>query len=211
MENITFNFYHKFDKHFAGSHKNYSLYVGLILLFIIINIFSCQFKIIVDIETLYWVFSSLLQALLALVALMGVVSIFKLQNLQSNESRILDEVNNPMNGYFSLLNNRYSTIESLHSAIGEFLSKSKREETHIIVVMQYRIDDLLSSKMLVTDYAVKYTIFTFTIALVALLFLMLVSQISFLYLGVNSLYLMFILTSYSLFFAAKGFIYSIKG
>lgn len=211
MESFILNIYQKLGDCFTGTHKKKPLYIGLLIIFILLFLISYYKKIIVDKNTLYWVFSSLVQALLALVALMGVVSIFKLQNLYNEENRILDESNNRNLGYFTLLNNGYSTIEDFNSAIDKHLSERKLEKTHFMVIMHNRIKNLMLSKKLVTNYAIKYTIFTFTVALLALFFLMIVSQISTFYLGINSLYLMFILTGYSLFLAVKGFVYSIKG
>ena len=170
MESFIFNIYQKLGDYFTGTHKKKILYIGLLIIFILLLFISYYKKIIVDKNTLYWVFSSLVQALLALVALMGVVSIFKLQNLHNDENRILDESNNRMLGYFTLLNNGYSTIEDFYSAINIFLSKVTIEKTHFMVVMQNRIKNLMLSKKLVIDYAIKYTIFTFTVALVSLIF-----------------------------------------
>lgn len=211
MEDIIFNFYQKLGDYFTGSYRKKPLYIGLLIIFLFLGYLSYRLKIIVNTETLYWVFSSLVQALLALVALMGVVSVFKLQNLHSDESRIIDESNDPMRGYFALLNNRYPTIETLNLAIETYISNHKKENINsIIIAMQQRIDYLLLSKKLVTDYATKYAVYTFAVALVALLFLFFSPQISTFYLGIISLYFMFILVSYSLFLATKGFAYSIR-
>jgi len=156
------------------------------------------------------VFSSLVQALLALVALMGVVSVFKLQVLYSHEQRILDEINDPDRGYFYLLNNRYSTILLIKVALTKYLASNMVGETHLVATMSKRVDDLLLSKKLVADYAIRYTVYTFAVALLSLLFLIFVKQISGLYLGPGTLYLMFILSSHSLFLATKGVAYSIR-
>lgn len=210
MDNFTFNLYEKLGEYFTGSRRKQPVFIALIFVFIALNLLSYRQEIIVDSETLYWVFSSLVQALLALVALMGVVSVFKLQNLHSHEQRVLDETNDPGRGYFTLLNNRYSTIHALKAAIESYLSSHQIGETHLISTMNKRIDDLLLSKRLVANYAIKYTVYTFAVALLSLLFLILTKQISELYLGLNALYLSFILSSYSLFLATKGVAYSIR-
>lgn len=210
MDDFTFSLYEKLGEYFTGSHKKQPVYIVLIVIFIALNFLSYCYELMVNPETLYWVFSSLVQALLALVALMGVVSVFKLQNLHSHEQRILDETNDPGRGYFNLLNNRYSSINTLKTAIEHFLSSHDVGETHLVATMSKRIEDLLLSKKLVADYAIKYTVYTFTVASLSLLFLIFTKQISSLYLGVNSLYLMFILSSYSLFLATKGMAYSIR-
>ncbi len=209
MEDIIFNFYQRLGDYFTGSHRKRPLYIGLLILFLILGYLSYRLKIIVNTETLYWVFSSLVQALLALVALMGVVSVFKLQNLHGDEGRILDESNDPMRAYFTLLNNRYSTIETLKLAIDTYVSNHELKN-NLIAAIQQRVDNLLLSRKLVVNYAVKYAVYTFAVATVALLFLIFSPQISAFYLGIISLYLMFILVSYSLFLATKGFAYSIR-
>ena len=205
-----FDVYQRLGDYFTGSYRKRPLYIGLLIIFLFLGYLSYRLKIVLDIETLYWVFSSLVQALLALVALMGVVSIFKLQNLHSNESRILDESHDTMGGYFAMLNDKYSTIETLKSAIEAYISINQSKSNSLIIAMQQRIDVLILSKKLVADYAIRYTAYTFAVVLIALLFLIFSPQISAFYIGVISLYLIFILVSYSLFLAAKGFSYSIR-
>lgn len=208
MEDIIFNLYQRTGEYFTGNRRKRPLFVVLILLFILLNFLSYVLKVIVDVETLYWVFSTLVQALLALVALMGVVSIFKLQNLYDQRNKLLAESQSPM---FTIhLNGEYSTIEALFQAIDSYIVAKRIGKPHYMITMKNRIDDFFLSKGLVVGYAVKYTVYTFSVAITALLFLMLAPVISALYLGINSLYLIFILTSYSLFLAGKGFIYSVQ-
>jgi hypothetical protein len=211
MEVFIFNFYQKLGEYFTGSSRKKPLFILLLGIFILINFLSYQFKIIIETDTLYWVFSSLVQALLSLVALIGVVSIFKLQNFHQDERKILDEVNDDARGYFMFLNKRFFSLKELSDAVEVHLSQKPSQNGFYFVSLDKRIQDCLLSKKLVIEYSAMYTIYTFFTVLVSLLFLMLVPQISVMYLGFTSLYLMFVLSSYSLFLAAKGVIYGVGG
>ncbi len=211
MENITLNLYQKIGDYFTGRCRKNILYTTSLIIFILIFFLSVRFKFTIDKETLYWVFSSIVQALLALVALMGVVSIFKLQNLNIEQDRIIKEAKNPQ--YTIFLNNEYSTIEKLMLAFDRYISTCKSKGTEITTYMldiKKEIDSLLLSKRLTIDYAIKYTVYTFTVVIISLLPLMLVDQIYLLYLGYSFFYLIFLLTSYSLFLATKGFSHAIN-
>ncbi len=208
METFILNIYQKLGDYFTGSKRRRLLYALVVIFFVSILVISTCFKLSVSIDTLYWVFSSLVQALLALVALMGVVSVFKLQSLKSSEDQFLMIARESTYTYY--IGAPPSTIELLLSKIEPVISSNNLDKSNHLHILRDNIMEVRSSKELVVNYATKYAIFTFLVVLLSLLFLMCTTYISRFYLGVPSLYLMFVLTAYSLFLAMKGFSGSIR-
>ena len=207
MEDFVFNLYQRLGDYFTGSTKRNGLYAFFLIIFIILIPVTYWFEITVEAETLYWVFSSLTQALLALVALMGVVSIFKLQNLNESKRMLAQEIFDAK--WLALVYGKYTPIELLLRAIDKFIKDNATSDSHHIVALKKLLEDNLLSKSLVIDYARKFSIYTFAIVMLSLVFLMFTQQISSSYVGTNILFAMFILTGYALFLAAKGLSYTI--
>lgn len=67
-----------------------------------------------------------------------------------------------------------------------------------------KIGQTSSEHYFVPEYAQKFTVYTFFIVMLSLLFLMFTPIISALYLGMPLLYLIFFLTGHALFMVAKG-------
>jgi len=88
--------------------KNKISKITALLIFLIFS-FSFLFKINFpsDIEILYWIFSSVVQSLIALIALVGLVVVYRLGIISNQESLIL---NNKSRALESLLNIRGDTI-----------------------------------------------------------------------------------------------------
>jgi hypothetical protein len=208
MEKQILKIYQKFGDYFTGNHRKRYLYLSVTMIFVALLIVSILYKIVVSIDTLYWVFSSLVQALLALVALMGVVSIFKLQSLKSSEDQLLIIAREQTYTYY--YGAPPPTIELLLEKIEPIIKSSNLGPTNHLYVLRENIKDIKLPKKLVVDYAIQYTVYTFSVVLLSLLFLIFSTQISLLYAGVPTLFLIFIFTSFSLFLAAKGFSYSIQ-
>lgn len=148
IEDFFDNIYFKFGNYFTGKKRTQPFYICLFLGLIIIHYLCFHFKIIANTETLYWVFSSLVQALITLVAVLGAVSMFQIERKK---------------GYVS--------------------------------------DP--SFKGYVHNYFHTFTIFTFSVVLISLLFLMFTPILSKFYLGWDALYIIFILTCRVLFLVAK--------
>lgn len=207
MEDFVFNLYQQLGDYFTGSRRRNWLYIFFLVVFIVLIPITHRLEITVEAETLYWVFSSLVQALLALVALMGVVTIFKLQNLNESKKMLAQEIFDSK--WMALTYGKYTPIEILLLAIDKFIANNATSGAHRINALKQLLEDNLLARNLVIDYARKFSIYTFAIVLLSLIFLMFTQQISDLYAGVNTLFAMFVFTSYSLFLAAKGFSYTI--
>lgn len=203
MEDIVFSIYQKLGDYFTGKTRKNLVYITLVLIFIFLNFVSYRYRVVVNTSVLHLVFSSLVQALLALVALMGVVSIFKLQSLKSSEDQLLMIAREQTYTYY--IGAPPPTIELLLEKIEPIIQSNNLNQSNHLYVLRKNIRDIKLSKDLTIDYTIKYTIFTFGVTLLALIFLIFASQISTFYLGINSLYLMFILVAYSLFLVGKGF------
>jgi len=208
MEKEILKIYQKLGNYFTGTHRKKYLYIFLVIIFILLSVISIIYKINIPIDTLYWVFSSLVQALLALVALMGVVSIFKLQSLKSSEDQFLMMSREHTYTYYTGAPS--PTIKLLLEKIESIIKSGNISASNHLSILRDNIKDIENSKKIVTDYAIQYTIYTFFVVLLSLLFLIFTAQIYLLYMGIPLLFLIFILSSYSLFLVAKGFSYSIK-
>ena len=205
---IILNIYQKLGDYFTGTSKKQFLYTLVVIFFVFLLLISYIQKINVPVDTLYWVFSSLVQALLALVALMGVASIFKLQSLKSSEDQFLMIARESTYTYY--IGVPPPTIELLIEKIEPIITSNNLNKSSHIFVLRENIRDIKVSKELVTSYAIEYTVYTFFVALLSLLFLIFAPTISLLYIGIPTLYLIFVLATFSLFLATKGFSYSIR-
>lgn len=160
-------------------------------------------------ETLYWVFSSLVQALLALVALTGVASIFKLQTLSAREDRILKI--SPANPHKILKDQAYFPGQYLLDTINKYLANATAgEDTKDLRVMKANLEEIFQAKKTTIKNAIVFTIYTLCLVFLALFFLIFSTQITALKLGIFAVSLIFIITAYSLFLAAKSFIKAFK-
>jgi|SRR3989344_5763554 len=148
-EDFIRKIYFRVGWYFTGKKLTNRFWIIAILIFMSINWFSYVYKLVVIPETLYWVFSSLVQGLLTLVALLVATSMFKIGQRKNNEGS---------------------------------------GDANIFVPNQLH----------------EFVVFTFTIVLISLVFLMFTPYISSYYLGWPFLYLIFILTSRSLFIVIKN-------
>jgi hypothetical protein len=84
IEEYIFDIYWKLGGYFTGKHRTRPFYIVQVIFFILIFLFSILKKSIVSENTLYWVFSSLVQALLALVAFLGAASMFQMNSAKDD-------------------------------------------------------------------------------------------------------------------------------
>ncbi len=78
-EDFISKIYSKIGAYFTGTKRRNIFWIVALLLFISLCVVSYLYKLIVPTETLYSVYSSLIQGLLALVALLGASAMFKLE------------------------------------------------------------------------------------------------------------------------------------
>ena len=93
-EEFIFRIYQRLLLRFMGQGQ--PIYGWLTLIFGVIVWAACYYQATVDIEILYRVFGSVMQALLTLIAVLGTVSIFRLNRLDSSEAFKKDFIPNYM-------------------------------------------------------------------------------------------------------------------
>lgn len=211
MDEFVYRVYERTGAYFTGSQRKKPLYVFLVLIFVLLFVFKdClaqTYGLSIGVGLFSLIMSGLIQALLALVGLMGVVSIFKLQRLDGRETRILELTPTNPDPFFK-------GVAYLHSqALLTEVNNRIKEGTNItqdVKNIQINLEEINKFKGWVIDYAGKFTVYTFAVSLVALVFLIFSEQIILMNLGLSTLYLVFVFTSYSLFLATKGFIQTLN-
>lgn len=206
MADIFYKIYERIGGYFTGTERRRRFWEAVFLVFLFTIFLEFYYKILIPQEILYWVFSSIVQALVALVALLGVVAVFKLQVLHDQGRRIIDAALSPTPFtylYASLCNQTITSIEELSWEINRILKDGEDREPRVKELKE-RIDNLFLSKNLITDLAIKFSVYTFAVAIIALLLLISSSLLYEYFLGLPILFLIFILTAYSFFLAIKG-------
>lgn len=211
MDELTYRTYEKWGEYFTGSQRKKPLFFFFAVIFFLLFFFRESLadflNLQVEIETLNLVFTTLIQALLALVGLMGVVAIFKLQRIDAMEARILDlSMQNP---HSLLVGTAFVRPEGLLRAVTDYL-KDNTENVEDLHILRLNLDNTALSRRLVIEYAAKFTIYTFCLVLLALVFLIFTPEISSQKMGLSAVYLTVLLTAWSLFLAAKGFIQTLN-
>ena len=196
--------------YFTGSSRRRLFWIPVFIVFVCSAYIGFYYKIVITQDTLYWVFSSIVQSLVALVALFGVVAIFKLQILYNRERQIIESTFSPnMFLYPELAGKTITSIEELSLEINKILKAGVSEESRVKKFKE-RIDNLFLSKNLIIDFTIKFSVYTFTIVIFALLFLMSAPLISEYFLGLPILFTVLISIAHLLFLVIKGIAASIK-
>ncbi len=208
MEEIVYKTYQYIGDYLTGRRRQF--FILATLLIIILIALSIYFKIEIPQETLYWVFSSIVQALLAFVALFGVVAVFKLQNIHTNEERLIEELNKGksllaiLGGVLSAISAE-ELLNNIKRAIGD---KDERAISGDIYkqlwIAKERLETYRWATGFVREFMLKFIIYTFGVVILSLIFLA-TSHFIFQYnLGLPAIFLIILLTVYSLFLAIKG-------
>ena len=210
MGGIFLRVYQIFGSYFTGSSRKTVLYSILALILALSYAFRCSLTI--DSEILALVFSSLFQALIALVGLLGVVTVYGLQNLEAAEQSLLAILH--ANPHPLLKGKRPLDAPSLLTKIKDHLYTQKEltahEDNSDLITISSHLNKIDSSRKLIITYASEFTVFAFATALLALGLLITSTQLAENDLGLPSVCLMSILTSYSIFLAIKGFVQTLN-
>jgi hypothetical protein len=207
MEDIVYKIYQYIGDYLTG--KRGQIFILLLVGFILLVILSFHYQIKIAENILTQVFSGIFQSLVALVALLIVASIFKLQILHDREEKIVDEMRSPSSDFVYQTGriNEVMTLEELLEEINKISKKMEQDKTSIprrLNEIKKIAEDILLSKSLIKDFTLKFSIYTFFVVIISLIFLMFASLISIYFLGIPMLYLIFLLVTYSLFLVIKG-------
>lgn len=208
MEEKIYKIYQHIGNYSTGRRRCF--FVSIILIFLLLIPISIHFKVNIPRDTLYWVFSSIVQALLAFVALFGVMAIFKLQSIHINEERLIEGLNKG-NSALAILGGDLSAtstqelLENIKKIIGED-DKSAISGSNYKKLKGARelIEAYAREKVFIREFMLKFIIYTSSVVVLALIFLA-TSYILYQYnMGLPAVFLIIILTIYSLFLAIKG-------
>jgi len=208
MEEKIYKIYQYIGDYFTGKRRYF--YVLIFAIFILLIPISFFLKVIIPRDTLYWVFSSIVQALLAFVALFGIMVVFKLQNIHVNEERLIEGLNKG-NSALAMLGGDISatSIQELLKNIKKFVGEDDRSAisgSHYKKLKAARelIESYLREKIFIREFMLKFIIYTSGVVVLALIFLA-ISHVLYQYnVGLPAMFLIIILTVYSLFLAIKG-------
>ncbi len=206
MENFIYIWYQKLGDYFTGSQRKNPLIVVVIISFLLVSGLAYYFQVQISETTLNLVFSSITQALLSLVALLGVAALFKLEAIRGEENQIMQSALNSQ--VYSWLASRLEgkiivTGEDLMLELNTIFKEGNPNEARI-KVLKTKLEFLFLGRKLTREYLITFTIYTFFVVLVSLVFLIFAPFIAIHYLGVSSLLLVLLLTGYCLFLVTKG-------
>lgn len=134
-------------------------------------------------DTLFWVFSSIVQSLLALVALTGVVTVFKYQSMSTREDRLLEELNKG-NSDLAMLGGKLTATSGMEllKNIKQFVPELPTEnDGYRIIKLRQPMNELESHNFLrgfLSKYMLRVTIYAFTVVLFSLFELMVTEHLS---------------------------------
>lgn len=177
MEEIFSNYYQKLGDYFTGLRR-WLFYAIVIVGLIIILAAEYFFHFNIEAETLFWVFSSIVQSLMALVAFMAVVVVSKYQTMLTREDRLLEELNKETSDLAKLGGNLTATsIEELGKNIDVHVPKvpsnSDRYRTLKLRRVKQEIESYVFLRSFLSDYMLRFTIYTFSVVVFDLLALIL--------------------------------------
>ncbi len=183
MEQILYKIYQKLGDFFTGSLKRYLFYAIIFIILTIILIFESYFRFEIKAETLSWVFSTIVQSLMALVALVGVIVIFKYQSMSTREDRLLEELNKDTSDLAKLGGNLTATsaeelLQNIKPHTPEPLSNNDGFRTIKLRTVKQELKAHIFIRSFLGDYMLKFTIYVFLIAVFDLVALAIVSLLS---------------------------------
>ena len=210
MEEITYKIYQHAGNYFTGRRKQF--FTLMCIVFIVLIGVSIYYQIKIPQDALYWIFSSLVQSLAALVALLGVVIIFKLQTINNREDRILEEMSKSHSSFIYFVGvtavQEITSIEELLLKISKITDNNTGEQgdyhINVLKTIKNKLEHFREIKLLMHNFMIKFSVYTFAVIVLNLIFLStshLIYQYNF---GLPIIFLVIILTSYSLFLVVKG-------
>lgn len=209
MEEILYKIYKKLGKFFTGSRRRREFY--LIIFAGLIGAVSLELflKFSITTDTLFWVFSSIVQSLMALVAFMGVVVVFKYQSMSTREDRLLEELNKDTSDLAILGGNLTATsgdelLENIKPHVPEKPSEDGFRTTKLRPIKQ-ELESQKFVRSFLNGYMLKVTIYSFSVVLLSLFALSITTFLAAVpFLAVISLYM-------SIFFVADILRLVVKG
>ena len=183
MEQILYKIYQKLGDFFTGSLKRYLFYIIIFIILIIILIFESYFHFEIKAETLFWVFSTIVQSLMALVALVGVIVIFKYQSMSTREDRLLEELNKDTSDLAKLGGNLTAIsaeelLQNIKPHTPEPPSSNDGFRTIKLRAVKQELKAHIFLRSFLGDYMLKFTIYVFLIAMLDLVALAIVSLLA---------------------------------
>lgn len=208
MEEFIYAIYQKLGGFFTGKDRRCVFYALVLSIFVIAIFVIYNWEIMIEKDTLYWLFSSMAQSLAALIAVLGVVIIFKHQSMSTREDRMIDEL--------SLINSELTVLQNPADASSgkELLENIERHlpsdpdtwgnnEVKLHKV-KMELESIVFARSFLSDHMLKFSVFILAVILlnfILLIFVPILASINVLAFG--SLYLSLFLAAYASFLVAK--------
>lgn len=208
MEYYFFRIYESLGAYFTGSERRRIFYIFVLFLFGIVLFVVYRYQIAINPETLFWVFSSIVQSLVALIAFIGVVVIFKYQNILMREDRLMEEMNKPDSALAGLGGELDSISgQELIAKINKHVFDDPSKEGFRAKKLRQVRDELNSIEFIrnfLRENLVKFSVYilaTILLNLFLLIFTPFLGEIALL--ATASLYISIFLTAYAFFLTIK--------
>jgi hypothetical protein len=201
----------------CGSNiRKIKLYIGgtiiekrkilIIVFFVIIIITTLLFNYNYNIslfskETLFWLFSTVLQAFAALIAFVATAIIFRLQNIRSEKNSIIERLRDLLRFFKNDEPLGYTHQDVINEAREIYSVEQKfwTDKSNQIKQLTERIDRLDKNSLGVKNSLQKSFIYNFIVMCLALIFLIFTEYIINYYLDISSVALILIFSFFSLF------------
>lgn len=210
MQEVIYEIYEIVGAYFTGTRRRRIFYLTALIFFLSITYFSIGQEVVVLPETLYWIFSTIIQSLVALVALMGIFIIFQLQSISSYEERVFQKLQEGNETPLARLGITRDAVDitGLLENIKRRLGEDAEEGEGPIVGQVRKVQDKLKMNKWLREhlynFAIKFGVYIFTVVLLCLFFLSFTPLISQYYLGLPAAFLIIFLSGYGFFLTIKG-------
>lgn len=216
MNTKTIICYFRMFRSYIRNNKILKIILFLVILLLFLSIlFKINFPS--DIEILYWVFSSVVQSLVALIALIGLVVVYRLGIISNQESLILDKKSKNLESLLSMRGDTIPVWSSLKSEqkfkeIEESISDKQTwaREINEIQVIYSKLNILRKNKDELRKFFITTSIFISSVVVLQLFLLMLTNFIIYEHIGLPTLVLTFALVVYSLYRSVRAISVSLR-
>ena len=182
MEEFIYEKYSKLGEFFTGTQKRKLFYLFALIGFCIVLSLQFFLKFKIETDTMFWVFSSIVQSLLALTAFMGVVVIFKYQSISTRGDRLIEEMNRNSSDLAHLGGKLNAiSIDELLENLKEHVPEDKRGDGFRTVKLRKvkeELDTIIFVRNYLSRHMIKVTIYSFLVVLLSSLILMVTTYIA---------------------------------
>ena len=194
---IIYNIYQKLGDYFTGTHRRRKFSITIFVIYLLVISLSIYFRWSISLDTVNTFLSSVVTALFSLIALLGVAVFFKMEILRQEESVLIQSFNSLT---FNYKKDLILSGEELSSYLDKHYKNNINEE---ILIIKRKLESTLLSKKIARNNIIPFTVYTFSVALLSLIFIAFAPIVTSFYLGFAVMFLVFLLTAYCAFLVVK--------